>query len=93
MLYIRLCLDKPGMVELRERLRAEHRSYLANQPLRLVQAGPLCVDDSNDTNLGSFMIVEAANRDEVVRMHDNDPFSKAGLFAESIIHRWDKHIG
>jgi uncharacterized protein YciI len=93
MLYIRLCYDKPGQLELREEKRAEHRAYLKSQPLRLLVAGPLCVDDTHDTNIASFMIVEADSREAVVEMHDGDPFTKAGVFGDVHIHRWDKHIG
>lgn len=97
MLYIRLCFDKPGTTELREQLRADHRAYfkpnlLADAVPHLVQAGPLCVSDNDDTNLASFMILEATSLDEVVRFHDGDPFTKAGLYDSVYIHRWDRHI-
>ena len=97
MLYIRLCIDKSGSTELRNRLRPEHRAYFQPnlQPgaaVRLVQAGPLCIGDSDD-NLGSFMILEAPSLADAQRFHDDDPFTKAGLFATAHVHRWDKHVG
>ncbi len=74
MLYIRLCIDKPGTTELRESVRAEHRAYFKpnlseDAALRLVQAGPLCVSDNDDTNLASFMVIEAASIEEVEAFH------------------------
>jgi len=98
MLYIKLCFDKDGQLELRERMRNEHRAYVMpilaqGSALRLVQAGPLCVGDDDDTNLASFMILEADNIEEVKRFHEGDPFTKAGLYEQVYIHRWDKHVG
>lgn len=95
--YVRLCIDKPGAGELREAVRAEHRDYLKpfvrNDALpRLVLAGPLCVSDIDDTNLASFMIIEAERLEDVLALHEGDPFTKAGLYAMSHVHRWDKHI-
>ncbi|QCP52490.1 YciI family protein [Trinickia violacea] len=98
MLYIRLCFDKAGQLELRESTRAEHRAYV--MPIlaptsvpRLVQGGPLCVSDADDTNIASFMILEADNIEQVKRFHEGDPFTKAGLYEQVYIHRWDKHVG
>ncbi|WP_334028590.1 YciI family protein [Alteromonas sp. P256] len=94
MLYIRLCIDKHGTNELREKYRQAHRDYLMqSSDASIVQAGPLCVSDSDDTNLGSFLIIAAENEAAAKRFHDNDPFTKMGLFETSHVHRWDKHIG
>jgi uncharacterized protein YciI len=98
MLYIRLSFDRKDAGGLREQLRANHRAYVKPNvepgvSCRVVQAGPLCITDTDDTNLASFMILEAANIDEVMHFHDNDPFTKAGLYEKSYIHRWDRHIG
>ena len=97
MLYIRLCIDKPGSSELRELHRADHRAYLKpnlseDAAVRLVQAGPLCISDSDDTNLASFMIIEAPSLEEVERFHKGDPFTAADLYDKVYIHRWDRHI-
>jgi uncharacterized protein YciI len=98
MLYIRLCIDKAGQPELRESTRAEHRAYV--MPIlqqgsvpRLVQGGPLCVNDEDDTIFASFMIIEADSVEQVMRFHEGDPFTKAGLYEQVYIHRWDRHVG
>jgi uncharacterized protein YciI len=92
MLYIRLCVDKPGTEQLRNQYRGVHREYLASGVAKLIQAGPLMSSDET-RNVGSFMVVEADSLEAVRRFHDNDPFTKAGLFEEVRIHRWDKHVG
>ena len=98
MLYIRLCFDKAGQLELRNRMREEHRAYLKPHAAQgavphMLQAGPLCVSDEDDTNIASFMILEADNIEQARRFHEGDPFTKAGLYERVYIHRWEKHIG
>jgi len=92
MLYIRMCFDKPNSGQVRDRERAHHRAYLASGVVKLVQAGPLMADDDS-RNIGSFMVVEADCLATVKHFHDEDPFTKAGLFSDVQIHRWDKHVG
>jgi len=93
MLYIRMCFDKPGLSSVRDSVRAEHRAYVGSGVIKTVQAGPLCAGDADDTNIGSFFIVEADTREQVAKFHENDPLTKAGLYGEVLIHRWDKHLG
>lgn len=93
MLYIRICFDKPELSSVRESVRDEHRAYVRSGVTKTIQAGPLCAGDADDTNTGSFFIVEADTREQVVKFHENDPLTKAGLYGEALIHRWDKHIG
>jgi uncharacterized protein len=93
MLYLRMCHDRAGALDVREEFRQEHRAYLKSGVVNIVQAGPICIGDTNDTNIGSFMIVEAQSRAEVQAFHDGDPFTKANLYGDVTISRWDKHIG
>jgi len=98
MLYIRVCYDKPGMGELRDRLRNNHRAYFkpnlagGDAAVRLVQAGPLCTSDTDTTNIGSFMILEAKSHADVMEFNDGDPFTAAKLYERVEIHRWDRHV-
>src|SRR3546814_9730679 len=85
MLYIRLCFDKPGTEDLRNEHRAAHRAYLQSGVIKLVQAGPLMADDGSK-NIASFMVVEADSLDEVKSFHENDPFTKVGLYDRSEEH-------
>jgi uncharacterized protein len=97
MRYIRLCYDRGGTEQLRNKLRADHRAYFQGylqqgSAVRVVDAGPLCVNDTDDTNIASFMIIEADCRADVVDFHDNDPFTKADLYERVEIQRWDQHF-
>ena len=99
MLYIRLSLDKPSSLDLRVKVRPEHRAYLDEHltpatAVRLVEGGPLCAsDDPEPVNHGSFMILEARSHDDVVAFHEGDPFTKAGLYESTRIIRWHRTIG
>ena len=97
MRYIRLCYDRPGTQKLRNELRAKHRAYFedklqAGSAVQVVDAGPLCVNDNDDTNIASFMIIEAGSKSDVVKFHDGDPFTKANLYERVDIERWDQHF-
>src|SRR3546814_14737789 len=82
MLLIRLGFGKPGTESLLNDLRAAHRAYLQSGVIKLVQAGPLMADDGSK-NIASFMVVEADSLDEVKSFHENDPFTKVGLYDRS----------
>ncbi len=98
MLFIRLCLDRPGMAATRAELRSQHRAYFMpnleeGAVVSLRQAGPLRTDDPDGSMIGSFMVLEAPTIDDVRRFHEGDPFTLAGLFSQVHIHGWDRHIG
>jgi uncharacterized protein YciI len=99
MLYLRICFDEPGGGDLRDELRKQHREYIGSHVaartdgVQVVQGGPMCVGDDASTNLGSFLVVEADSLADVKRFHDNDPFSRAGLFERADVVMWDRHIG
>jgi uncharacterized protein YciI len=95
--YIRLCYDRPGAEQLRNQLRAEHRAYFQGNlregsAVQVIDAGPLCVNDTDNTNIASFMIIEANCKADVISFHDNDPFTKADLYQRVDIERWDQHF-
>jgi uncharacterized protein YciI len=97
MLFIRLCIDKPGTSELREKVKPDHYAYFkpAREPgakVRMAQGGPLCKSDTDNTGIASFMVLEADTLEDAVNFHENDPFTKAGLYETSYVHRWDRHF-
>jgi uncharacterized protein len=97
MLYLRICFDKPGMGAMRNELRMQHREYLKpylepGRPVRILQAGPMCMSDTDDTNLGSFLILEADSLAAVEQFHTGDPFTTAGIYGDVRLVRWDRHI-
>jgi hypothetical protein len=98
MIFIRICLDEPGMTSVRDSVRPEHRAYFAPNLVdgcgcALLQAGPLCADDTDGTMIGTFMVLKVPAIDQVRKFHGDDPFTQAGLFERVHIQRWDRHVG
>src|SRR3546814_19227031 len=90
--YLLNLLAKPDMLARCDEYRQANRAYLASCVVKLVQAGPMMADDDS-YNIGSFMVVEAEDLESVKKFNDEDPFTKAGIFDEVRICRWDRHIG
>jgi uncharacterized protein YciI len=71
--------------EARDRIRPEHRGFLADQD-GLLLSGP--TDDD-----GALLIWEAASATEVEDVLDEDPFWTAGLVAERAVVGWNPVLG
>jgi len=91
MLFIIHGIDKP-FSPLRAQLIEEHRAYLAATQLNIVASGPL-VDDQSDQMIGSVVVVECENRDEVDSLMAREPFNIAGLYESLHINRWQQRVG
>ncbi len=84
-----LCKDKPGALQVRLDTRPEHLDYLnaLNAEGRLAFAGPFVGDDGKPT--GSLVVVAAETIEEAREIAANDPYAKAGLFAEVEVKAWN----
>jgi uncharacterized protein YciI len=96
MIYTFLLLDKPGAAALRERVRPEHKAYLAAAAARIAFAGPLTHDDG-ETMLGSLLAIDFESRDAAHRWLADEPFHRAGLYASTTVHAfvnlWPQRAG
>jgi hypothetical protein len=84
MLYVIHALDKPGALPDRLASYDAHKAFLADTSrhgVRIVMSGPLVGDDGT-TMIGSFLLVEAADRAAVARFNAADPFHKAGIWSQ-----------
>jgi uncharacterized protein YciI len=86
MQFVILCQDKPESLELRMATRPAHLDYLKTQDAQLLGAGPLL--DDKDSPIGSMLMVEFPSEAEAKTFSDNDPYTKAGLFAKVEVRRW-----
>jgi uncharacterized protein YciI len=86
MLFVLLCSDKPGSLDLRLKTRAEHIAYLESLGPKLKAAGPFTNDAGSP--IGSLVIIEAKDRAEVTAIAKADPYTKAGLFGAVEIKAW-----
>jgi uncharacterized protein YciI len=67
-------------------VRPEHRRYLGSlqEQGKLVAAGPFAND------VGALIIYEADSEEATSQLIQNDPFHKAGIFAQYTIRAWTK---
>ena len=96
MIFVLHLLDKPDAAELRQRVRPEHKAYLAQVAERIAFAGPLLRDDGQ-TMVGSLLVIDFASRDAVQAWLADEPFTRAGLYAAIEIHAfvnlWPQRAG
>ncbi len=74
------CTDKPDRLALRLATRPDHLAYLQRNLDKLVLVGPVL--DEEGRPKGSFYVVDVADRAEAERLAADDPYAKAGLFAQ-----------
>jgi uncharacterized protein len=92
MLFVVTCMDKPGSLQTRLDTRPDHLAYLGQIKDSLKLAGPFLGPD-NQTAVGSLLIYECENAEAAKTLVENDPFSKAGLFATTEIKAWRQGAG
>lgn len=92
MLFVIHALDKPESSALRAQHTEAHVAFLRSQPLRVHLAGPL-LDEDGATAIGSVLIVDAPEIEQVRQFSQDDPYTKAGLFVQVQITAWRKVVG
>ncbi|MFC5496042.1 YciI family protein [Caenimonas terrae] len=85
MIYTFILMDKPGGAELRQRVRPEHKAYLAAVADRIAFAGPFTTDDGQQM-LGSLLAIDFPSREAAQAWLAAEPFTRAGLYASSSVH-------
>ncbi|WP_109482349.1 YciI family protein [Paraburkholderia sp. C35] len=89
--FIVHCLDHDGALVRRLANYEAHKAYLANAKVKSVISGPLISDDG-ETAIGSFFLVEADTREEVIEFNRNDPFNAAEVWQQVMIHAFLKRV-
>ena len=82
--------DKPGALQIRMDTRTAHLDYIASTGVVEI-AGPF-LDDAGQM-CGSLIILELPDLAAAQAWADNDPYTKAGLFATVTLSAWKKVIG
>lgn len=82
MYFIAYCKDRPG--NLRAKLRADHLRHIIANPRPYRFGGPLL--DERGGTVGSVLIFEVADRAELDRILDADPYFHGGLYQSVEIH-------
>ncbi|WP_120500500.1 YciI family protein [Roseovarius sp. EL26] len=81
--------DKAGALQTRLDNRDAHVAYLKETGV-VSQAGPLLDEDGQMS--GSLVILDVQDMAVAQAWADNDPYAKAGLFAEVKLIAWKKVI-
>jgi uncharacterized protein len=85
MLFVIHAIDRDGVIDVRLAHYDAHKAFVSDVAafdVQVAMSGPL-VSDDGATVIGSLYIVEAPNREAVVRFNRADPFYAAGIW-ESI---------
>lgn len=90
MLIALMATDKPGALDLRKANRDAHLAYLKSSD-GIAQAGPLL--DAEGGMIGSLIILDLPDMSAAQDWAANDPYAKAGLFAEVKLIQWNRVIG
>ncbi|HUZ13097.1 MAG TPA: YciI family protein [Caulobacteraceae bacterium] len=90
-LYVLVCIDKPGALELRRATRAAHLAYAGEHRAMLRLAGPF-LDEAGEM-AGSLFILEADDLAAAQAFHAADPYRLAGLFERVEIRPWRATVG
>jgi uncharacterized protein len=92
MLFVVNCTDKPDSVATRIENRPAHLAYLNSLGARVRLGGALLTPDQKFP-LGSLIVFEAADEVEVAALLADDPYAKAGLYANVDIKPWRQAVG
>jgi uncharacterized protein YciI len=90
MLIALIAKDKDGALETRKENRAAHLAYIEETGV-VAQAGPLLSDAGE--MCGSLVILDVENMTAAQDWAANDPYAKAGLFADVQLIEWKRVIG
>ena len=82
--------DKPGALQIRLDTREAHLAYIKETGV-VEMAGPFL--DEAGQMCGSIIVLDVADLAAAKAWAENDPYNKAGLFADVRIQEWKKVIG
>lgn len=93
--YAVFATDKPGMREVRVRVRPVHRTYLrvAMEHGVFVRLGGPTLVPQGDAMNGTLLVVKAQSIDAVMQFVGNDPYMQAGVFERAEIRLWNWSLG
>lgn len=90
MLFVALCYDKPGHVDLRMSTRAAHLAFLDAQKAQVKLGGPFIEDEKP---VGSMLILDCPDENAARALLAADPYAQAGLFERVELRAWKRVVG
>ena len=92
MAYICLCTDRPGAAEERARATPQHLEDIESIIEHILVAGPLIDEGSGEYNASCF-VYAAENEQQALELLRNDPYFRAGIYAEVQCRRFRPAAG
>ena len=96
MLFAFHLTDRADAGDLRQRVRPEHKAYLAQVAGRIAFAGPLLEGDGQSMR-GSLLVIDFDDRAAALAWLAQEPFTRAGLYANTQVHAftnlWPQRAG
>ena len=86
------CRSKPDSDGLRLATIDAHRRFLDGYARETWYSGPIFTDD-NKNAIGSLRLIEFPDRAAALAYINADPYTKAGLFEDISVGRWEPHFG
>ena len=83
--------DRPGALEMRQKVRLAHLGDLESKAAQIRPGGPFL--DEDDQSVGSVLIVEAANRAAAEASAADDPYHDERVFERVEIRPWRAVLG
>jgi uncharacterized protein YciI len=90
-LFAAICLDKPNSLEVRLSTRPAHLAFLEAHAPRIKLGGPFL--DAEERPIGSLLILECADLATAKALLDEDPYARAGLFANVEVKPFRRVVG
>jgi uncharacterized protein len=90
LLFVALCIDKPGHVDLRLSTRAAHLAFLEKHAAKVKLGGPFI---DGDKPVGSMLILDCADESAARALLAEDPYAQAGLFERVDVRAWKRVVG
>ena len=86
--YLIKCTDKKNSLKIRLSTREKHIKYLRLISEKLILAGPIL--DKKSDPIGTILVIDFENIDDVKLFVQNDPYNKVGLFEKIDITKFKK---
>lgn len=90
MLFVALCHDKPGHVDLRLSTRAAHLAFLETHAAQVKLGGPFL---EGEKPVGSMLVLDCPDEASARALLAEDPYAQAGLFERVELRAWKRVVG
>jgi len=86
--FLIICKDKKNSLKKRLAVRTGQICHLKTLKKKMLMAGPIL--NKNKKPIGSILIIDLDKRSDLNNFLKKDPYSKAELFKEIIIHKFKR---